>query len=61
MSQAYTLGMDEDMCSCAFKIANMEIDVGQHSITFQAILNGEVRGSTTLQFFVTDSKFICVL
>ena len=61
MSQVYTVGIDENMCYCVFRIANMEIDVGQHSITFQAILNGEVRGSTTSQFFVTDSKFICAI
>ena len=54
-------GIDENMCYCAFRIANMEIDLGEHSITFQAILNGEVRGSTTSQFFVTDSKFICII
>ena len=53
--------IDENMCYCAFRIANMEIDLGEHSITFQAILNGEVRGSTTSQFFVTDSKFICII
>ena len=58
-SQVYTVGIDENMCSCAFRIANMEIDIGEHSITFQAILNGEVRGSTTSQFlWQTVSLFV---
>ena len=53
----YTIGIDENMCECSFRISNMEYIVGQHDITFQAIVNGEIRGSTTSQFFVTDSKF----
>ena len=48
------------MCECSFRIPNMEYSVGQHDITFQAIVNGEIRGSTTTQFFMTDSKFTCV-
>ena len=56
----YAIGIDENMCECSFRIPNMEYDVGEHDITFQAIVNGEIRGSTTTQFFVTDSKFTCV-
>ena len=56
----YAIGIDENMCNCYFRIPNMEYSVGQHDITFQAIVNGEIRGSATTQFFVTDSKFTCV-
>ena len=46
------------MCYCTFRIPNMEYATGAHTITFQSILNGEIRGSTTSRFFVTDSKLI---
>ena len=56
----YAVGIDEDMYKCSFRMPNNEYSIGQHDITFQAIVNGEIRGSTTSQFFVTDSKFTCV-
>ena len=46
------------MCYCTFRIPNMEYATGAHTITFQSILNGKIRGSTTSRFFVTDSKLI---
>ena len=36
----------------------MEYAIGTHTLTFQSILNGEVRGSTSTMFIVTDSKLI---
>ena len=36
----------------------MEYATGIHNITFQAMLNGEIRGSTTTNFIVTDRKLI---
>ena len=52
------IGISDEMCYCAFRIPNMEYATGAHSITFQSILNGEIRGSTTSRFIVTDSKLI---
>ena len=34
----------------------MEYAIGTYTLTFQSILNGEVRGSTSTMFIVTDSK-----
>ena len=36
----------------------MEYEIGTHTLTFQSILNGEVRGSTNTMFIVTNSKLI---
>ena len=57
MSYVYAIDIDEGTCGCSFRIPNNEYSIGQHKVTFQAILNGEIRGSITTQFFVTDSKF----
>ena len=51
-------GISDEMCYCTFRIANMEYAIGTHTLTFQSILNGEVRGSTSTMFIVTDSKLI---
>ena len=51
-------GISDEMCYCTFRIPNMEYATGAHTITFQSILNGEIRGSTTSRFIVTDSKLI---
>ena len=51
-------GISDEMCYCTFRIANMEYSIGTHALTFQSILNGEVRGSTSTMFIVTDSKLI---
>ena len=39
----------------------MEYATGIHNVTFQALLNGEIRGSTTSILIVTDRKLIYVL
>jgi len=49
------------MCSCNFTIPNKEYDIGSHTITFQSILNGEIRGSTTIDFSVIDRKSVYVI
>ena len=49
-------GISDEMCYCIFRIPNMEYSIGTHTLTFQSILNGEVRGSTSTMFIVTDSK-----
>ena len=54
----YTIGIDDYTCYCTFRIPNIEYKVGSHNITFQAILNSEIRGSITTPFFVTNGKFI---
>ena len=51
-------GISDEMYYCTFRIANMEYAIGTHTLTFQSILNGEVRGSTSTMFLVTDSKLI---
>ena len=50
--------ISDEMCYCTFRIANMEYAIGPHTLTFQSILNGEVRGSTSTMFLVTDGKLI---
>ena len=52
------VGISDERCYCTFRIPNMEYSIGTHSLTFQSILNGEIRGSTTAVFRVTDSKLI---
>ena len=49
-------GISDEMCYCTFRIANMEYAIGTHTLTFQSILNGEVRGSTSIRFLVKGSK-----
>ena len=51
-------GISDESCYCIFRIPNMEYSIGIHNLTFQSILNGEIRGSTTAVFRVTDSKLI---
>ena len=38
----------------------MEYTVGAHNITFQSILNGEIRGSTTSSFVVSNGVLFCI-
>ena len=52
----YTTGISDEMCFCTLTIPNMEYGFGSHNITFQGVLNGQIRGSTTSRFLVTDSK-----
>ena len=54
-------GISDEMCYCTFRIANMEYEIGTHTLTFQSILNGEVRGSTNTRILVTDSKLILTI
>ena len=51
-------GISDEIWYCVFIIRNMEYAIGTHNLTFQSILNGEIRGSTTTRFLVTDSKLI---
>ena len=51
-------GISDEMCYCTFRIANMEYAIGTYTLTFQSILNGEIRGSTSTRFLVPNSKLI---
>ena len=51
-------GISDERCYCTFRIPNMEYTAGTHSLTFQSMLNGEIRGSTTTRFVVTNGKLI---
>ena len=53
----YIVGIDENTCYCTFTINNGEYIIGQHNISFKAILNDEVHGSTTISFHVSDSEY----
>ena len=52
----HNIGIDEETCYCTFRIPNGEYRIGYHDLTFLSILNGEIRGSTTTPFIVTDGK-----
>ena len=51
-------GISDERYYCTFRIPNMEYTTGTHSLTFQLMLNGEIRGSTTTRFVVTNGKLI---
>ena len=52
----YAIGTDVQTCYCTFKIPNGEYSIGRYNLTFLSILDGEIRGSTSTPFIVTDGK-----